>query len=63
MQNALADKSTHINSTCDGNNEMSIILFVSQFKEMLEDYNKTVLGAKEIVDSKENRESKGNKEA
>lgn len=40
MQATPADKSTHINST--GDNEMSIIGFVSKFKEMIEDYNKNI---------------------
>ena len=53
MQATPADKSTHINSSSGADNEMSIIRFVSQFKEMLEDYNKTVLGVKDNVESKE----------
>ena len=47
------DKSTHINSSSGADNEMSIISFISHFKEMLEEYNKTVLGAKEIANGKE----------
>lgn len=57
MQATPADKSTHINSSSGADNEMSIIRFVSQFKEMLEDYNKTVLGAKETVNGKESKEA------
>lgn len=38
MQATPADKSTHINSTAD--NDMSIIGFISKFKEMIEEYNK-----------------------
>ena len=62
MQATPADKSIHINSTSDDKSEISIISFVSQFKEMLEDYNKTVLGAKEIADNKEGEESKESRE-
>lgn len=42
MQTTPADKSTHINDIKDRESEMSIISFVSQFKEMIEDYNKTI---------------------
>ncbi len=48
MQATPADKSIHINSTTD--TDMSIIGFVSKFKEMIEDYNRTL---------RENRREKG----
>lgn len=48
MQETPADKSIHINSTTD--TDMSIIGFVSKFKEMIEDYNRTL---------RENRREKG----
>lgn len=40
MQATPADKSEHINSTSD--NDMSIISFVSKFKEMIEDFNRGI---------------------
>lgn len=49
MQATPADKSTHINDTKDRDSEMSIIRFVSQFKEMIDDYNKTVQKGKKTA--------------
>lgn len=40
MQATPADKSTHINSPTDA--DMSVIGFVSKFKEMIEEYNRTL---------------------
>lgn len=47
MQVTPTDKSVHINSTTD--NDMSVIGFVSKFKEMIEDYNRSLReNAKEV---------------
>lgn len=47
MQATPADKSVHINSTSD--TDMSVIGFVSKFKEMIEEYNRTLKENKRTV--------------
>lgn len=47
LQATPADKSTHINSTSD--QDMSVIGFVSKFKEMIEEYNRALMDRKKTA--------------
>lgn len=50
MQATPADRSVHINRTNSTDAEMSVISFVSKFKEMLADYNRTLQKNKHKAD-------------